>query len=121
MAAQAAGLGEDFQEASGDDGGIFGAGEAVEEDDEFIAAEAGGGMRRPRRSARSPERTACGRRPADFLEQEVAGIVAEAVVDVLEAVQVQEEDGEVVLPEAPGAAAPPVGGGPGRAPGWADR
>ena len=70
--------------ALGDERGLVGVGHAVEQDGELVAAEAGDRVRRPD-----------GRlEPAgDRHEQPVSRLVAERVVDELEAVEVEEEHG----------------------------
>jgi hypothetical protein len=62
-------------------------GQILTEDDELVAAESGEGVVVPE----------CGTESwCDGLQQNVAGIVAEAVVEVLEAVEVYENDGALV-------------------------
>ena len=77
------GLGEGGGDAVGDRHRLVLVGEAVDEDPELVAAEAGDDV------ARAQVRpAAAARRP----QQLVAGVVAEAVVDQLEVVEVEEED-----------------------------
>ena len=77
------GLGEGGGDALGDRHRLVLVGEAVDQDPELVAAEAGDGVARAQVGAQ-PRR----HRP----QQLVAGVVAEAVVDQLEAVEVEEED-----------------------------
>jgi len=72
-------------EAVGDPPGVLGAGQVVEEDRELVAAEAGDGVVRAQ---------LVGQAGADRRQQQVAGLVPVRVVDLLEAVEVEEQDGE---------------------------
>ncbi len=72
----------------------LGVGDALQQDGELVAAEARGRVRLAKRAAQAL---------ADRAEERVAGAVAQAVVDGLEVVDVDEEDGEaVVAPGEPG-------------------
>ena len=77
------GLGEGGGDAVGDRDRLAFVGEAVDQDPELVAAEAGDDVAGPQVGAQ-PRR----HRP----QQGVAGVVAEAVVDQLEVVEVEEED-----------------------------
>ena len=88
-------------------------GDLLEQHRELVAAEAGHGVARPRSTLR------CGRATAH--QQLVADRVAEAVVDHLEAVEVEEEHGEEVAVAAPARAPGRARGGRGRARGSAGR
>lgn len=67
--------------------GLFGVAQVRQEDDEFVAAEAGDGVVAAELVAEAG---------GDALEEDVADGVAEAVVDVFEAVEVEEQDGAFV-------------------------
>ena len=74
----------------------------------------------PRRASVSLGRVTSPKRSRDLLEQLVAGVVAEAVVDLLEAVEVDEQDGQRLAASAPSARAPGRAGR-GTARGWRGR
>ena len=76
--------GERVEDALGGVGRLLGADDVLEQDGELVAAEARGGV--GRRGCSSPRRSATSRSTL------VAGGVAEAVVDRLEVVEVEEED-----------------------------
>ena len=82
-AAHRVGLGEGGGDAIGDRDRLVLVGEAVDEDAELVAAEAGDDVAGPQVGAQ-PRR--------DRPQQLVAGVVADAVVDQLEVVEVEEED-----------------------------
>src|SRR4029079_11212572 len=75
-------------DAGGDEGGVGAGAHVVDEDRELVAAEAG---------ERVAGTDAALEAPGDFDEELVAREVAQAVVDDLEAVHVDEEDGEAVV------------------------
>jgi hypothetical protein len=79
------GLGDRLDQAVGDALGVADAVQVVEEDRELVPAEAGDGVVGPQRR---------GEPAGDGDEQLVPGLVAVRVVDLLEAVEVDEEDGE---------------------------
>ncbi|MCY1425710.1 hypothetical protein D9M71_415050 [compost metagenome] len=77
---------EAAQQFVGDAPGVFGTVQAGQQDDEFVAAQAGHGVDVAQLLAQAM---------GDALEQQVAHWVAETVVDVLEAVEVDEKNGAV--------------------------
>src|SRR5207249_4413257 len=79
-------------DALGDVDGVLGVLDVFEEDGELVAAEAGDGVAGSHRELEAP-------RGLD--EQGVAGAVAHAVVDELEAIEVEEEDAEEAVLLAP--------------------
>ena len=79
------GLGEGRRDAIGDRDRLVLVGETVDQDPELVAAEAGDDVPRPQVGPQ-PRR--------DRPQQLVAGVVAEAVVDQLEVVEVEEEDSD---------------------------
>ena len=85
------GRGERAQHALGDGDRVLLVADVLAEDRELVAAEAGHGLVPAQRVAQAV---------GDGDDQLVAGRVAEAVVDDLEAVQVEEEDGDVAAAAA---------------------
>ena len=77
------GLGEGGRDAVGDRHRLVLVGEAVDQDPELVAAEAGDDVAGAQVGAQPRRHRA---------QQLVAGVVAEAVVDQLEVVEVEEED-----------------------------
>ena len=94
VALEREGLGQLLEDAVGDLDRIRRVAHVVEEDGELVAAEAGDGVAGPHAGLEPP---------GDRGEEQVALQVAEAVVDVLEAVDVEEEDREHGALAAPGA------------------
>ena len=72
---------EQFEDLGGDGGDRVAVGEAVEQDDELVAAPARHGVFGAHAAVRA----------GDVLQHEVAAVVAETVVDALEAVEVDEQ------------------------------
>ena len=85
------GRGERAQHALADGDRVLLVADVLAEDRELVAAEAGDGLVPAQRVAQAI---------GDGLDQLVAGRVAEAVVDDLEAVEVEEEDGDVAAAAA---------------------
>ena len=96
------------EDAPGDVGGLLRVDDAVEQDGELVAAEAGDGVGRPHGRLEPG---------GDLLQHEVAGGVTEAVVDRLEVVEVDEDDARPTGRRAPCASAR-AGRGRRRARGW---
>ena len=86
--AQPVGPGERGQQAVGREAGLVGAGGPVEQNDELVAAEARSNVVMPQFGQESL---------GDAHQQRVADRVAEAVVDRLEAVEVEEQHREVIV------------------------
>ncbi len=102
MAFEIDGLGELALDALGDERGIVFGFEIVEEDGEFIAAKAGDGVGGfGGDGIGGAEATA--EAIADGDQQSITGGVAEAVVDDLEAIQIQKKHGKMEIGSAAGA------------------
>ena len=82
VAAQLHGLADDGQEVARDSLDVVAVGDLLQNDDEFVAAE-------PRHHVAGAQRAA--QAPRDFHQQQVAGVVAERIVDDLEAVEIDEQ------------------------------
>ena len=104
-------LGERRDDPLGDGHGLVRAADVLAEDHELVAADAGGGVA----AAQDP-----GQPARDRDQQQVADVVAERVVDGLEAVEVQHEHADGLLPatEAPERLVEAV---PQQRPGWEAR
>ena len=88
------GLGQALQHLARQQLRVMGVVKVGQDDREFVAAEPGHRIRFPH---------AGGQAPGGLLEQFVTGVVAQGVVDLFEAVQVEEQDGDLgSVPSAPG-------------------
>ena len=88
VAAQLQGLAQRRQQLAGDAFDIVAFGGFLQDDDEFVAAE-------PRHDVARTQRAA---QPAgDFHQQHVAGIMAQRIVDDLEAVEIDEQHRKLPL------------------------
>src|SRR5208282_4429309 len=88
------GLGERGTDLVGDGHRVLGPRDVVEEDREFVPSHPAGGIRVANRRAEAPR---------DLEEEVIPGVVSVMVVDRLETVQVDEEEGEApLLPPGPG-------------------